>query len=92
MLVALFEPSSASQCACAEHEEILDAIVAGDVAPAVGAMTAHLSLIETRLQVQPARKTPELEDVLKRAWAEATQATQRGTARSRSAQRGGRHE
>jgi DNA-binding GntR family transcriptional regulator len=98
MLVALFEPSSASHCASAEHEEIVDAIEGGDLASAVRAMTAHLSLIETRLQVQPPRKMPKPEDVVKRMWAEATQgprpsqnSTQRGAARSPSAQTGGRH-
>lgn len=49
MLVAFFEPASASSCACEEHGDILDALLRGDGARAMKAMHTHLSLIETRL-------------------------------------------
>lgn len=50
MLVAFFEPAGSSSCACEEHDDILQALRRQDVARAVKAMQAHLSLIETRLR------------------------------------------
>ncbi len=50
MLVALFEDDSAASCGIDEHEAILQALELHDPAGAASAMTAHLSLIETRLR------------------------------------------
>ncbi len=67
MLVAFFEPDSASQCACDEHHEIVDAIQEGDMARASKMMHIHLSLIETRLQPNSTPRTLDSDDVLRRA-------------------------
>lgn len=72
MLVAFFEESTASNCACEEHEEILNALEAGDAAAALKAMHTHLSLIETRLRPRAAPVAladPEVE--VAKAWAKA---------------------
>ena len=72
MLVAFFEESTASHCACEEHEDIVEAMRTGDAAAAVKAMHTHLSLIETRLRPRaaPAQMAdPEAE--VARAWARA---------------------
>lgn len=68
MLVALFEPARAMRCACEEHADILAALNAGDCGRAMGAMTRHLALIETRLR--PARSTPgdDAVQVVQEAW------------------------
>jgi FCD domain len=50
MLVAFFEPESASSCGCEEHHRILHALAHRDLPGAARAMSTHLSLIETRLQ------------------------------------------
>jgi DNA-binding GntR family transcriptional regulator len=50
MLVALFEDDSAAGCSVHEHQDILSALESHDPAGAARAMTAHLSLIETRLR------------------------------------------
>jgi DNA-binding GntR family transcriptional regulator len=65
MLVAFFEPESASQCGCQEHADVFDALRRRDGAGASRAMAAHLSLIETRLK--PLRSGPaavDLDEVL----------------------------
>ena len=70
MLVAFFEPAASSECACDEHDEILQALAQGDAARAVKAMHVHLSLIETRLN--PRTSTPaevDVESEITRAWA-----------------------
>jgi len=72
MLVAFFEPAAASECACEEHEAILDALVKADAARALKAMHVHLSLIETRLlprTLPDGGRDPY--DVLAEAWAAA---------------------
>jgi DNA-binding GntR family transcriptional regulator len=50
MLVARFEPDSASSCQCAEHRAVFRSLVARERSRAVRAMTTHLSLVETRLR------------------------------------------
>lgn len=77
MLVALFEPSQATRCACEEHQEIAEALLAGDVQGAIRAMQRHLALIETRLR--PAREWPDQDpvEVLRADWL-AFCATRRG--------------
>ncbi len=50
MLVALFEDDSANSCGIDEHDAIMQALESHDPARAASAMTAHLSLIETRLR------------------------------------------
>lgn len=72
MLVAFFEETTASQCACEEHEDIVAAIAKGDAGAAVKAMHTHLSLIETRLKPRsmPAVMADPEEEVA-RAWARA---------------------
>lgn len=54
MLVAFFEPASASDCGCEEHAEIMQALRGQDPGRAFRAMHVHLSLIETRLKPRPA--------------------------------------
>jgi DNA-binding GntR family transcriptional regulator len=51
LLVSLYEPASLSHCAPTEHEQVVDALAAGDVKRAVAVMTAHLAAIEGRLAV-----------------------------------------
>lgn len=72
MLVAFFEAATASSCACEEHEEILQALRAGDGARAMKAMHVHLSLIETRLKPRVlSADTLDVETEIARAWAAA---------------------
>ena len=68
MLVALFEPAQSTRCSCEEHEEIAQALLAGDGAAAMKAMHRHLALIETRLR--PSRETPAGDpiEVLRSDW------------------------
>jgi DNA-binding GntR family transcriptional regulator len=49
-LVTFFEPEGAAACACEEHGAVLKALARRDGPGAVRAMTAHLSMIETRLR------------------------------------------
>ncbi len=66
MLVAFYEPGTSSVCGCEEHASITDALRRHDPSGAARAMSAHLSLIETRLK--PLRCDPvgvDLETVLK---------------------------
>lgn len=75
MLVAFFEPAQSSCCACEEHADIVQALVAGDAARAMKAMHVHLSLIETRLRPRalPAQ-APDAEAEIARAWQAARHA------------------
>lgn len=50
MLVALFERNHGSECSVEEHDNILLALESRDSYQAARAMTAHLAMIETRLQ------------------------------------------
>jgi len=50
MLVAYFEPETASFCGCEEHQTIVEALARRDLSGAARAMSTHLSLIETRLR------------------------------------------
>lgn len=69
MLVAFFEPAASSECACEEHEDILQALAQGDAARAVKAMHVHLSLIETRLRPRPAAEpAADAETEIATAW------------------------
>lgn len=70
MLVAFFEASTASACACEEHDDVVQALRHGDGARAMKAMHVHLSLIETRLK--PRAAPPDAQDAdteIARAWA-----------------------
>jgi DNA-binding GntR family transcriptional regulator len=72
MLVAFFEPAASSECACEEHDEVLQALAQGDAARAVKAMHVHLSLIETRLRPRVTSvAAPDAEAEIARAWADA---------------------
>ena len=51
LLVSLYEPASLSHCAPTEHEQVVEALAAGDVKRAVAVMTSHLTAIEGRLAV-----------------------------------------
>lgn len=76
MLVAFFEPAASSECACEEHEDILQALAHGDAGKAVKAMHVHLSLIETRLTPrETATAAGDAYDLLARAWRKAQKAT-----------------
>ena len=68
MLVALFEPARSMRCACDEHAEIVDALVAGKGADAMKAMHRHLALIETRLRPTADLATDDPVAVLRAAW------------------------
>ena len=68
MLVALFEESTSSHCACDEHGAILKQLEQNDVGGVLNAMYAHLSLIETRLQHRKPAAPIEAEAVLRSAW------------------------
>lgn len=68
MLVALFEESTSSHCACYEHGAILKQLEQNDVSGVLNAMYAHLSLIETRLQHRKPAAPIEAEAVLRNAW------------------------
>lgn len=75
MLVAFFEPAASSECACEEHDEILNALAQGDAARAIKAMHVHLSLIETRLNPRTTMHTAaNVEDEIAAAWAAANAA------------------
>lgn len=72
MLVAFFEPASASGCGCEEHEAIALALRRGDAAGAMKAMQVHLSLIETRLKPRAAPEAEvDAEQAIAEAWADA---------------------
>ncbi|RDI29424.1 GntR family transcriptional regulator [Pseudacidovorax intermedius] len=72
MLVAFFEPASASGCGCEEHEAIAQALRRGDAAGAMKAMQVHLSLIETRLKPRAAPEAEvDAEQTIAEAWADA---------------------
>ena len=71
MLVALFEESSASHCACDEHDSILQQLQRNDVDGVLNAMYAHLSLIETRLHHRKPAAPIGTESVLRNAWTAA---------------------
>lgn len=68
MLVALFEESTSSHCACDEHSAILNRLEHNDVGGVLNAMYAHLSLIETRLQHRKRAASIDAEAVLRNAW------------------------
>lgn len=53
MLVAYFEPQSASVCGCEEHGTIVDALSQRNAVAAARSMMSHLSMIETRLHPMP---------------------------------------
>ncbi|KQP45062.1 GntR family transcriptional regulator [Pseudorhodoferax sp. Leaf274] len=74
MLVAFFEPAASSSCACEEHDDIVQALAAGDAARAMKAMHVHLSLIETRLQPRAqAAPAADADAEIARAWQTAQQ-------------------
>lgn len=50
MLVSFYENSAASSCGCEEHRAIFQALAKRERGKAVKAMSAHLSLVETRLK------------------------------------------
>jgi DNA-binding GntR family transcriptional regulator len=80
MLVALFEDSMAGTCTCDEHEEIVEALRAGDAQRALRAMHAHLSLIETRLAPRALPECPIApEKEIARAWRDATRKRRSGS-------------
>ena len=76
MLVALFEESNASSCGCEEHQAIVEQLEKGDMAGAVKAMYAHLSLIETRLNHRKPEVEVDAEQVLREAWRVAQHAAE----------------
>ena len=77
MLVALFEPARSMRCACEEHAEIVDALVAGSGADAMKAMHRHLALIETRLRPSADLATDDPVDVLRADWRARQKAARR---------------
>lgn len=77
MLVAVFEPARAMRCACEEHAEIVDALVAGNGAHAMKAMHRHLALIETRLRPSDDVPTGDPVEVLRADWRARQRAARR---------------
>ena len=77
MLVAVFEPARAMRCACEEHAEIVDALVAGHGANAMKAMHRHLALIETRLRPSDDVPTGDPVEVLRADWRARQRAARR---------------
>jgi DNA-binding GntR family transcriptional regulator len=71
ILVALLEDDSTPRCGVDEHAAILRALASREPAAAARAMTAHLSLIETRLQPRSARRRKADLDATLRAAIEA---------------------
>lgn len=70
MLVAFFEPDASVACQCAEHRAVFRALAARARAPALRAMTTHLSLVETRLRPRVCDAVPPpLDEVLRDALA-----------------------
>lgn len=67
MLVALFEEETTPSCGIDEHVAILQALESRNPAAAAQAMTAHLSLIETRLHPRPTQPPPPDADKMLRA-------------------------
>jgi DNA-binding GntR family transcriptional regulator len=61
LLVSLYEPASLSHCAPTEHEQVVEALAAGDVKRAVAVMTAHLAAIEGRMAMP--RERPKAIDL-----------------------------
>ncbi|CAB3800878.1 GntR family transcriptional regulator [Pararobbsia alpina] len=73
MLEAFFEPENASQCACDEHREIVDALEKGDATRAISTMHTHLSVIETQLRTEPSdTRAFDADAALAKAWAALT--------------------
>jgi DNA-binding GntR family transcriptional regulator len=69
MLEAFFEPETASQCACDEHREIVDALEEGDATRAISTMHTHLSVIETQLRPEPSgTRVFDTDAALAKAW------------------------
>ncbi|POR46964.1 GntR family transcriptional regulator [Bosea psychrotolerans] len=65
MLVKRYETTAGSACGCEEHRAIFRALAAQERGKAVKAMTAHLSLVETRLRPTICEEIgPSLEEVL----------------------------
>ena len=54
-------PKNVSMCSCYEHEQIFQALERRDIHAAYHATVSHLSLIETRLQMD--RREPSKVDV-----------------------------
>jgi len=80
MLVAVFEPARASQCACDEHRDIFTALLSGDGAAASRSMRTHLSLIETRLRPGVAAPSRDAVETLSAMWAARLAAGSAGAA------------
>ena len=72
LLVALFEQGNASHCGCEEHRTILAELERSNVTGALGAMHAHLSLIETRLRPRGEAAAVDADAVLRKAWKATT--------------------
>lgn len=66
MYVALYEPETASECAPAEHLQVLEALDQRDAVAAAAAMKAHLLLVQNRvLQRMQPRSSAPVADILK---------------------------
>lgn len=58
-------PPEGPACSCREHHGLLEALASGDPLCAREAMCTHLSLVETRLRLNPHRKTLDLETLVR---------------------------
>jgi DNA-binding GntR family transcriptional regulator len=59
---ALFDPSKGSTCSADEHQHIIEALDAGDLHAALGAMREHLSELEERV-VEQVRRNAAADDL-----------------------------
>ncbi|WAP67718.1 GntR family transcriptional regulator [Jiella pelagia] len=59
-----FGPSGSLRCSCREHGEIISALKTGNPTTAREAMCDHLSLIETRLSVEPRWESVGLDELI----------------------------
>jgi DNA-binding GntR family transcriptional regulator len=51
LIIALYEAPGAVPCSCDEHQEIIDALAAGDEEAAISRMTHHLNHIESQVDL-----------------------------------------
>jgi len=70
LLVAVHEPIQCTHCACEEHRDIFQALIQRDAVKATKHMTAHLSMIETRLRPGMANTGKGLDETLRKVWQE----------------------
>lgn len=64
LIYPLYEHPGSILCACAEHNKLIDRIVAGDTRKAVERMDRHLLAIERKLKLEDAEENIDLATIL----------------------------